>query len=67
MSDTAIEWTDKADEAKAVLMRDFPITLPSLSIAVIRVPYPMSERDFDFFYDAIGNLKEALVRKEEAP
>lgn len=43
-------------------MRDFPITLPSLVIAVIRIPVPMDEQDYDALISALSYMKDALLK-----
>lgn len=42
-------------------LRDLPITLPSLELAVLRVPVPMSTEDFDALVSALNAMKKKLV------
>jgi len=42
-------------------MRELPVTLPSLSIAIVRLPERMTERDFTTLVDTIRAWKDALV------
>jgi hypothetical protein len=46
--------------------RDLPVTLPSLEIAVLRVPVPMSEEDYETLTNALTAMKRALVRDNPA-
>ena len=41
--------------------RDLPITLPSLNIAVLRLPVPMTEVDFTTLINSLTLMKGALV------
>ncbi len=43
--------------------RDLPVTLPSLEIAVLRVPVPMTEEDYQTLTGALAAMKKALVRE----
>ncbi|MDZ4820277.1 MAG: hypothetical protein SGJ20_15025 [Planctomycetota bacterium] len=47
--------------ATATNMRDFPVTLPSLNIAVVRVPAKMTELDFSTLINMLKAWKPALV------
>lgn len=42
-------------------MRELPVTLPSLNIALLRVPFPMTEEDFNALVVALGNFKRSLI------
>jgi hypothetical protein len=42
--------------------RELPITLPSLEIAVLRLPVPMTEEDYDTLLQALEGMKKALTR-----
>lgn len=42
-------------------MRELPITLPSLNIAVLKVPTPMTELDFTTLVNSLAAWKAALV------
>jgi hypothetical protein len=44
-------------------MTDLPVTLPSLEIAVFRVPVPMSEDDYKTITSSLATMKKALVRE----
>lgn len=44
-------------------MRELPITLPSLNIAVLKVPTPMTEIDFTTLVSSLNAWKDALVQK----
>lgn len=48
-------------------MRELPITLPSLAVAVVRVPERMSELDFNTLVNMINAWKSALVSMPETP
>jgi hypothetical protein len=41
--------------------RDLPITLPSLELAVLRVPVPMTEEDFTALMSTLNAMKKRLV------
>jgi len=47
-------------------MRDLPITLPSLAVAVLRVPVPMSEADFMALSTMLTAFKPSLVNKVDS-
>jgi hypothetical protein len=54
----------KADPPpEGVAMRDLPVTLPSLNIAILRVPSPMTELDFTTLIDSLNAWKPALTAK----
>lgn len=42
-------------------MRDFPITLPSLQIAVLRLPVPMSAADYVWLMELLEAMRAGLV------
>ena len=46
-------------------MRDLPITLPSLAVAVLRVPVPMTEDDFNALSMSLTAFKPSLTKKPE--
>jgi len=46
-------------------MRELPVTLPSLAIAVVKVPEEMSELDFSTLVNTINAWKQALVARKE--
>lgn len=51
-------------------MRELPITLPSLEIAIIKVPVPMSSIDYENLMATLALWKDALVKEpmsEETP
>ncbi len=49
--------------ATVATFRELPVILPSsLSIAVLKVPVPMSESDFKAIVDTINSLKAVLVK-----
>lgn len=48
-------------------VRDFPVPLMSGGIAVLRVPFPMSEDDFQQLYATLHAWKKALVKTEVRP
>lgn len=48
-------------------MRDLPITLPSLAVATIQVPLPMSETDFTFLANTLAALRAALTAPPPTP
>ncbi|MBI3407462.1 MAG: hypothetical protein HY040_03790 [Planctomycetes bacterium] len=50
---------------QGTLMREFPVTLPSLTIAVLKVPVPMTEEDFDSFAETLARMKKSLTRTAE--
>lgn len=45
--------------------RALPLTLPSLSVALVQVPVPMTEADFTFLVEQITGWKEAIVEKRD--
>ena len=45
--------------------RKLPITLPSLQVAVLDVPFPMSEDDFKALSDSLAMFKNALTKKPD--
>jgi hypothetical protein len=47
-------------------MRDLPVTLPSLNIAILRLPAQMTELDFNTLVNSLNAWKPALVAKGEA-
>jgi hypothetical protein len=47
-------------------MRDLPITLPSLQVAVIRVPFPMDPTDYDAMLASLAAFKPALIKQPES-
>lgn len=54
---------DGATPGQATAMRDLPITLPSLNIAILRLPARMSELDFTTLVSSLNAWKPALVSK----
>lgn len=46
--------------------KEFPIPLPSGNVASIKVPFPMSEDDFQMFTSLIEAFKKGLVRTSES-
>jgi len=42
-------------------VRELPITLPSLSVATLSVPIPMTSGDYDYLKTALETLRAALV------
>jgi hypothetical protein len=50
-------------DATDVVVRDFPIPLISGGLAVVKVPVPMSEEDFQQLTGTLTAWKSALVRK----
>lgn len=53
---------DSQHNISGASLRTLPVTLPSLEIAMLRVPFPMSEEDFDWLTKALEGMKKALVR-----
>ena len=49
--------------ALAPAIRDLPITLPSLQIAVVRVQVPMPDDDYEAFMNTLKAMKSALIAK----
>jgi hypothetical protein len=43
--------------------RELPITLPSLNIAVLRVPFPMDSADYDALETTLKAFKTALTKQ----
>ena len=52
--------------ASSGIMRDFPLTLPSLEVATIRLPVPMSEEDFDTLVSSLQSMKRSLLRSTDS-
>ncbi len=52
-------------KASGPVMRDLPITLPSLQVAIIRVPFPMDLTDYDALSASLAAFKPALVKQPE--
>ena len=50
---------------EGAVAQDFPIPLISGGIAVLRVPFPMSEADFEQLSSTLHAWKSALVRAEQ--
>lgn len=46
---------------------DFPVPLPSGGIALLRVPFPMSEDDFTQLNETLKAWKKALVTPSPKP
>lgn len=46
-------------------VRDLPVTLPSLDIAVLRVRVPMTSADYDALMGALAGMKHALVASDK--
>lgn len=68
--ETKGSWGDRIERAPqqpphrvsgASNMRELPITLPSLSVAVLKIPQPMTATDFDFLSNTLAALKAALT------
>ena len=51
----------KGDKDHQDEMRELPIPLISQKVAVVKVPYPMLDEDFDYFMDVLNLLKRGLV------
>jgi hypothetical protein len=51
--------------ASGVVLRELPVTLPSLEIAILKLPVPMSEEDYSTLVNALGAMKKALVREQK--
>jgi hypothetical protein len=47
-------------------MRNLPVTLPSLAVATVTVPMPMSELDYNALVAALTAWKPALVQTAQA-
>jgi hypothetical protein len=45
-------------------IRELPVTLPSLQIAVLKLPVPMTETDYATLVNTLNAMKAALVRQE---
>lgn len=45
--------------------RDFPMTLPSLRVAVFRLPVPMSQEDYDMLIATLTGMHNALLAQRE--
>jgi hypothetical protein len=56
----------KWSKSTAVKMRELPITLPSLNVAVVTVPETMTEADFQMLATMINAWKSALVAPQAA-
>lgn len=48
-------------------MRELPITLPSLSVAMLSVPHPMTAVDFDFLKNTLEAYRIALTARPPEP
>lgn len=46
-------------------MKDLPITLPSLAVAVLRVPVPMTDDDFQALSTMLAAFKPSLTKKPD--
>jgi hypothetical protein len=46
-------------------VRDIPISLPSLEIAVVRAPLSMSEEDYNYLMEALTRMKKKLVQNPQ--
>ena len=46
-------------------VRELPITLPSLSVATLSLPIPMTPGDYDYLKTALETLRAALVANHE--
>jgi len=51
-------------EKDQVKMRDLPVTLPSLNVAVVRVPTRMTTQDYDVLMASLEAWKPALVQED---
>lgn len=56
----------KTSKEEPPRMRELPITLPSLNIAVVKIPEKMSESDYAFLETVIRGWKQALVGNPES-
>ena len=56
----------KAKAAAGTTMRELPITLPSLNIAVREVPMPMTEIDFTTLLNSLHAWKPAFWFREDS-
>jgi hypothetical protein len=54
----------QVDSSRAPKMRELPVTLPSLAIAVVRLPEHLTERDFATLVETITSWKDALVIRD---
>jgi hypothetical protein len=45
-------------------IRELPVTLPSLQIAVLKLPVPMTEIDYTTLVNSLTAMKGALIRRE---
>lgn len=45
--------------------RELPITLPSLQVAILRVPCPMTEADYKVLADSLALFKTALTKQPD--
>ena len=57
--------SDKRTDSSPMI--DLPLTLPSLKIAVLRLPAQMDERDFETLVTSINAWRHALVKKANLP
>lgn len=48
-------------------MLELPLTLPSLKLAVFKIPAKMTEKDFQAMVSALNDWKEQLVEKPQTP
>ena len=56
--------SNKAKPSTPIAMRELPVTLPSsLSVAVFKVPVPMTEADFDTLLSSLNAMKAGLIQK----
>ena len=46
-------------------VREFPVPLPSGAIAAFKIPFPMSEEDFNQYSRLLTAYKTAIVKKAE--
>jgi hypothetical protein len=46
-------------------VREFPVPLPSGAIAAFKIPFPMSEEDFNQYSGLLTSYKTAIVKKAE--
>lgn len=53
--------------APSVVYVDLPQTLPSLAIAVFRLPVPMTLEDYEKLLETLNMWKPALIAKEPTP
>lgn len=57
--------TDEQVKTGTWKMRQLPFTLPSLRVAVVLVPFPMSENDLNYLMGRMDSCRAALLQQIE--